>query len=134
MGSWLGSLWQNSLLKDAFFMHDNIHQCLLIGILKVECSTNLPYKEHRNLKCLISKDTIFVGYQAGRLFLCTNNIRGSFFYVRKTTDLLKPAKVNTYIVYMFEKIFIYTCNQKLFKMLMTKYANHISMCLDPQLN
>ena len=36
------------------------------------------------------------------------------FYVRRTVDLMKPAKVNRYIVYIFGKI-INTFNLKLFE-------------------
>ena len=32
------------------------------------------------------------------------NVRGTFFYVRREVDLMKTAKVNAYIMHIFGKI------------------------------
>ena len=47
--------------KDVFFCISmtNIDQCLIICAFKVESSTHLRHKGHRNSKCYISKGTIF---------------------------------------------------------------------------
>ena len=38
------------------------------------------------------------------------------FYVLRMVDLMKTAKINVYIMYIFEDLaFIYTCNLKLFQ-------------------
>ena len=33
-----------------------------------------------------------------------NDVRGTFFYVRREVDLMKTAKVNAYIMHIFGKI------------------------------
>ena len=43
-------------------------------------------------------------FQSNTRHLKKKLIRGTFFYVRREVDLIKTAKVNAYIMHIFEKI------------------------------